>query len=210
MPAPAVASSRPQRHLIIDSIWEVLEEGMHKTNINNAYRNKMTDVFRGLSGMQDDAYPAMALELTSAIAPNAPSSALAVIINALASSNEETIRALHAHRHYLAADPKRTLGFMSMRRTLTEKLGITPDQDGYMPSVETHLYAKARFTEIKQSITTHRHDEYQRDIALMQKVEQYPDHVSELMDYIARGQDDPTLEGFEDYLAGGAVREGTL
>lgn len=209
-PTSSFSSSRPQRHLVIDQIWAVMEEGINRSKIS-AYMDRMTDVFRNLSGAKDDSYPEMVLEMVTAIIPRASALGVSTVLKALSKDDEVAVRGLHAHRDYFTQNPQYISGFVPMKDVLVNVLGITPEDDGSFPSLESHINAKQQYERITtdpgyDGETTR----YFNAPNVMRKVQDDPEHVSELMEYIARGQDDPDFEGFDAYLNGGVMRDGTL
>lgn len=212
IPAPSMPSARNPRHQTIDSVWEAIFEGIQQFKLPS-YKDKMTNVYRNLSGTEDESYPEMVLEMVNKVIPasKTPAAVRSVLIT-IADGDEDAAWTLHAHSDFLVDNPKHIGHFTSMRKMLIERLDISADSHRSMPTIDAHLYAKDLFDEL-----TRNHDVlgggemYYRNVPdVMKIVEKHPEHVSTLMNFLIRGQESISMEDFEDYLSQGAVREGAL
>lgn len=213
IPAPSMPSARDLRQHTIDAVWAAIEEGIHRFQIP-AYKDKMTNIYRNLSGTPDETYPDMVLEMVDKIIPAAATpSAVRSILVTIANGDEAIVRAMHAHSDYLAANPLQIAQFAPTVKMLVEKFGPSSEPNGFMPTIEAHLYARKSFEGL-----TRMHDilgvtgevYYRNAPEVITIVEKHPEHVSTLMNFLIRGQETVSMEEFEEYLAQGAVREGVL
>jgi len=207
--SPAFVSTRDPRHLVIDAIWEKIQDGINRWKLPS-YKDKMTDSFRNLSGTKNESYPAMVLEMVTAIMPTASATGIRAVIFTIADSDEDGARAMHAHRNYLSANPHSVSIFASMRKMLMETIGVTPDNDGRLPTIESHLYAKAQWDETMRRGNDSDVPHYRNMPDVIAMVEKHPSDVPALIEFLSRGQGEPSMQRFEEYLSQGAVREGSL
>jgi hypothetical protein len=213
IPAPSMPSARDLRQKTIDGVWREIEEGIHRFQIPS-YKDKMTDIYRNLSGTRDEDYPDLVLETVSKLVPAAvtPSAVRAILIT-VANGDENVMRAMHDHSDYLAANPQQIAQFTPMVKMLDEKFGIKSEAGKVPLTIEAHLYAKSRFEDLTRThnVLGVTGEEYYRNCPdVVRIVEKHPNEVHELMNYLTRGQEVASMEEFEEYLAQGALREGTL
>jgi hypothetical protein len=178
---------------------------------NKRYRDKMIDISRNLSGAADDEYPQQVLEMVSKVVPamNSRVVDLQRFISILANSDNSEAKSLCAHADYLAANPHSVRNFSSLRDLLIDKLHIVPDERGYMPTIEAHIDAKTAYAIMAGEQGWTENYFYPSNLPAVRMVERYPNRVTELMEFIARGNKLDEKD-FEAYVALGAVREGML
>lgn len=207
LPAPLATSPESRRKLDIDVVADFLGAAVIKHNIPSC-KEKMATVIRSMSASQDSDYPAVVREIVETVIPAATTtSGVKWVIEGLAES-EAVTRTMSAHLPYLAKNADRSADFFSMRKVLRETLHVEPEPDGMMPTLEAHLYAKKRYTELKANAGSP--DRYLWNLQVMQTVEKHPDHVHELMEFISRNQKRFSLTEFEEYLSHGTLSSGAL
>jgi hypothetical protein len=213
IPAPTMPSARDLRQKTIDGVWRAIEEGIHRFQIPS-YKDKMTDIYRNLSGTRDEVYPDMVLEMVDKVIPaTVTPTAVRTVLVTIANGDEGMVRAMHAHSDYLVANPLQIAQFPPIHKMLVEKLGLTPESDGSMPTIEAHLYARKRFEDLTRThdVLGGTGEAYYRNVPeVINMVEKHPNEVHELMNYLSRGQEKASMKDFEEYLAQGALREGLL
>lgn len=211
IPAPSMPSARDLRQHTIDAVWREIEEGIHRFQIP-AYKDKMTNIYRNLSGTPDASYPDLVLETVSKLVPAAVTpSAVRTILISVASGDESVMRAMHAHSDYLASNPQQIAQFTPMVKMLNDTFGVRSKAG--KTNIEAHLYAKNLFEDLTRThdvLGVTGEDYYRNFPEVITIVEKHPNEVNALMSYISRGQETVSMDEFEDYLSQGAVREGAL
>jgi hypothetical protein len=214
MPAPVLQSKRPPRHLIIDEIMESLRSNL-APNHNSRYRESFINISRSLSGTADEEYPARVLEMVSKVAPKIDPDTVSMmeLMMRLSKGDEYVVDSMCAHSDFLASHPQTIRTFTNLRRSLMEKLDVIPDDNGYMPTIESHVEAaRAYRVMVRKNGWEDREDflsDYVDNVDVMRVVEKYPSQFNELVDFIGSGND-LNEQDFQTYLSFGAVRDGML
>lgn len=214
IPAPVMQSKRPARHLIIDGIMDALRSNLTPRH-HGQYRESFINISRSLSGTADEGYPARVLEMVSKVAPKIDPDTVSLmeLMMRLSNGDEHVVNSMCAHSDFLASHPQTIRTFTNLRRSLMEKLDVVPEDNGHMPTIESHVEAaKAYKVMVRKNGWEDREDflsEYVDNVDVMRMVEKYPSKFNELVDFIGRGND-LNDKDFQSYLSLGAVREGML
>lgn len=211
IPAPSMPTARETRQHTIDAVWEVIFEGITKFKLPS-YKDKMTNLYRSLSGAPDDAYPGLVLETVQTIVPAAKSTlAVRAVLVTIADDNEQIVRGMHRSRGYLADHPEQIAQFVPIAKAVHKHLDTS--LDSALVNIESHLHAKRLFEELTKdyNVLGQTGEVYYRNAPdVIAIVDKHPDHVDELMEFLKRGQEVASISEFEDYLKQGVLREGTL
>lgn len=209
-PGPSIPAHANRRGDDIDAVNNLIRDHANKYGFRS-FRDELVDIIRGMSASSDENYPALVRETVDTVLPSAKlGTSMRAFIGALSSYDEEPVRAMHAHRNYLAANDNMIEAFFSIRKSLIGSLGIKPEPDGHMQTLETHLYAMKKYAELVGARGKGALAQYGSNKPLMSSVEKHPDRVPELMEFLGRGHDRLDLPAFEDYLNQGTLRTGSL
>lgn len=211
-PGPLLAPAGISKQDDVSSVAFLLQETQVRLKLSD--RDKVTDVIRGMSASDDDGYSRRVRETVETLMPVIRlSSSFNAVVNVVASGDEQTLNTLHAHREYLAGNYRAIASFVRLKQILADSLGLAPESDGHMPTIEAHMYAQYHYEKLwldrggRRDSTSY----YQGSPSVIEMVEKHPDNVPLLIEYIAtRGKRMNSVEGFEDYLAEGVMRDGAL
>jgi hypothetical protein len=206
-PGPSIQSAHNRRGENIDAVNDMLRDHSRDKCLPS-YNTFSVDIIRGMSASKDENYSALVREMVETVVPTIKrGSNLRSLMRELSNYDEGPVRSMHAHREYLAANANMVAAFNIMRARLIDTLGVTPELDGRMPTIEAHLYAEQLVEASGRGGSDSR---YLMNPDLMGIVEKHPGHVHELMEFISRDQDTVQLSDFEEYLKQGALRAGNL
>jgi hypothetical protein len=175
----------------------------------------MINISRSLSGTSDDEYLTRVREMVSKVVPKIDPDTVSLmeLMMRLSKGDEYVVESMCAHSDFLAAHPHGIRTFTNLRSSLMEKLDVIPDDNGYMPTIESHVEAARAFrVMVRKNGWEDREDflsDYVDNVDVMRMVEKYPSQFNELVDFIGRGND-LNEQDFQSYLSLGAVKEGML
>lgn len=210
-PGPILAPAGASKQDDVDSVAFLLQETQVRLRLRTSDRN--VDVIRGMSASDDKEYSKRVRETVETLMPVIKlSSSFNAVVDVITEGDENTLKTVHAHRKYLAGNCKAIGSFIALKGVLTDSMGLIPEPDGTMPTIEAHMYAQQNYEKLWLDRGGRRDGAsyYQGSPAVMELVEKHPEHVPLIIEYIARGQKQNAVDGFEEYLEQGSMRDGVL